>query len=64
MKKIISIILFATILVACNNAADTVQTKDSTNVDVNTKTGTTPEASGDTSSYERMSNKTTDSTQQ
>ena len=48
---------------ACNNAADTTQTKDSTNVDINTKTETAPRSPGDTSSYERMSNKTNDSIQ-
>ncbi|MFI5132247.1 MAG: hypothetical protein ACHQFX_19750 [Chitinophagales bacterium] len=63
MKNIVSVILVATVLMACNNAADTTQTKDSTNVDINTKTETAPRGPGDTSSYERMSNKTNDSIQ-
>ena len=60
MKKFIPFMLCVVIAMACNNSADTSKTKDSTNVNVNT--GTMP--GHDTSSYERMSNKTTDSTQQ
>jgi predicted component of type VI protein secretion system len=60
MKKLIPLILFAAIVMGCNNSADNVQTKDSVNVDVNTH----DETNKDTSSYDRMPNKTNDSMQQ
>jgi hypothetical protein len=64
MKKIVPyiliVVLFIITMIGCNNAADTVETKDSTSIDVNTRT----EPNKDTSSYERMPNKMTDSTQQ
>ena len=60
MKKLIPLILLVAIVMACNNSADNVQTKDSMNVDVNTHT----ETNKDTSSYDRMPNKTHDSMQQ
>ncbi len=60
MKKMIPVALVVAILMACNNAADTSKTTDSVNVDVNTKT----EPQKDTSSYERMPNKTNDSLHQ
>jgi hypothetical protein len=60
MKKIIPFVLFAAVLTACNNSADSVKTQDSVNVDVNTRT----EPNKDTSSYERTPNKTNDSMQQ
>jgi hypothetical protein len=60
MKKL-SLVLFAGLLAAaCNNSAEDDKKKDSVNVDVNTKTATDPV--GDTSSYDRMPNKLTDST--
>ena len=62
MKKIVPFILLLTIIIACNNAAETKETKDSTNMDVNTNTTTDP--GKDTSSYERMPNKINDSMRQ
>ncbi len=61
MKKIVPVILFVATLTACNNAADNTEMKDSTNVDVNTRNNMSADTSSDTSSYERMPNKTTDS---
>lgn len=60
MKKILIIpsALFLLVTTACNNSTDTSTTKDSTSKDV--KTSTTIER-GDTASYERMPQKTTDS---
>jgi hypothetical protein len=60
MKKLIPFILFVAVLMACNNSADNVKTRDSVNVEMNTHN----ETNKDTSSYERMTNKTNDSTQQ
>ena len=60
MKKIIPFIFLVAVLTACNNSADNVKTKDSVNVDVNTRT----ETNKDTSSYDRMPNKIHDSMQQ
>ena len=60
MKKLIPLILLVTISMACNNSADNVKTKDSVNVEMNTNN----ETNKDTSSYERMTNKINDSTQQ
>ncbi len=61
MKKLM-VLAFLGLILACNNSAETEKTKDSTNVDANTHTST--ESKGDTSSYDRMPNKMTDSTQQ
>ena len=57
MKKLIPVILFVSMLTACNNSADTEKTTDSVNVDINTSN----ETNKDTSSYERMPNKINDS---
>jgi hypothetical protein len=60
MKKIIPVILFLVIVTACSNSADKEKTKDSVNVKSSNGNG---EPSKDTASYDRMSNKISDSTQ-
>ena len=51
--------LISIFIAACNNSAEGDKSKDTVNTDVNT--GTTIDNTGDTSSYERMPNKITDS---
>lgn len=49
------------LIAACNNDANGDMQKDTVQIDVSTQGNTD---AGDTSSYDRMSNKVTDSTQQ
>ena len=56
MKRIGPFIIIVMIVIACNNAAENTEARDSTNVDVNTRTNI--DTAKDTSSYERLSNKT------
>lgn len=60
MKALFLLIIIGLLTTACNNSGDSDKKKDSVNVDVNTST--TTDHSGDTTSYDRMQNKLTDST--
>jgi hypothetical protein len=62
MKKLTVIILVAATITACNNSAEGDKKTDSATIQDNTRVST--DTKGDTSSYDRMSNKTSDSTQQ
>jgi uncharacterized lipoprotein NlpE involved in copper resistance len=59
MKKLILAMLVSVCMVGCNNSAEGDRSRDTLNPDVNT--GTIIDTAGDTSSYERMPNKITDS---
>ena len=59
MKKLTLIILVSIFIAACNNSAEGDRSRDTLNPDVNT--GTAIDTAGDTSSYERMPNKISDS---
>lgn len=60
MKKLISIVFIAAIVItsaiSCTNDAETNKKADTVSLDVNTNTN-----NGDTSSYDRMPNRITDS---
>lgn len=74
MKKILSMLLAGFIMAACNNAADSETSVDSTNLpdnndDRNNRNTTVYDSAagkqgGDTASYERMPGKLSDSTSQ
>jgi len=61
MKKLTLAMVVALIVGACNNTGDGDKNKDTVIIDVSNQGNTD---AGDTASYERMSNKITDSTQQ
>ena len=56
MKKLLALFLSAILFIACTGNSD------SKNKENNTSTGSDTSHHGDTSSYERMPNKTSDST--
>jgi hypothetical protein len=60
MKALFLLIITWLLATACNNSGDSDKKKDSVNIDVNT--GTTTDHSYDTTSYDRMPDKMTDST--